>query len=249
MQESTEMKQRTPQRVLVVGGGSGMGRAVVAQLLARGDAVVAAGRSRPRLNTLREALATPARLDTETVDVTQEQDVERLFRGIGELDHIVCTAADIAGAYELLPQLSMAAVERVVRSKLLGPLMLAKHGAPCLPTTGSITFTSGIAAYRPAPKGAAVAAANAGLEGLAKALAVELGPVRVNVVSPGWVDTGIWQHVAGDAKRSVLDAMAERLPVRRTGQPSDIAQAILHLLDNGYISGTVVHVDGGHRLA
>ncbi|TGP83781.1 SDR family oxidoreductase, partial [Mesorhizobium sp. M8A.F.Ca.ET.218.01.1.1] len=92
-----------------------------------------------------------------------------------------------------------------------GPLLLAKHGAPKLSATGSLTFVSGIAAYRPAARGSVVAAVNAALEGLVRALAIELAPIRVNAVSPGWVDTPIWQFVAGDAKNETLAAMAKRL--------------------------------------
>ena len=93
-----------------------------------------------------------------------------------------------------------------------------------------------------------VASINAALEGLARALAVELGPIRVNAVSPGWVDSPLWEHVAGDAKDATLAAMAERLPVGRIGRPADISSAILFLIDNGFVTGTVLHVEGGHRL-
>jgi NAD(P)-dependent dehydrogenase (short-subunit alcohol dehydrogenase family) len=93
-----------------------------------------------------------------------------------------------------------------------------------------------------------VAAINGGLESLARALAVELGPIRVNVVSPGWIDTPIWEFVAGEAKAATLEAMAKRLPVGRIGHPDDIADAIRFLMRNGFVTGTVLHVEGGHRL-
>jgi len=93
-----------------------------------------------------------------------------------------------------------------------------------------------------------VAAVNGALASLAYALAVELAPIRVNVVSPGWVDTPIWDTVAGEGKAATLEAMAKRLPVGRIGQPSDIAQAITSVMMNGFITGTVMHVDGGQRL-
>jgi NAD(P)-dependent dehydrogenase (short-subunit alcohol dehydrogenase family) len=164
------------------------------------------------------------------------------------VDHIVSTAADIAGAYELLPELTLAAARKVIDSKFIGPLLLAKYGSPRLRPDGSITFTSGIAAYRPAPRGSVVAGVNGALESLAYALAVELAPVRVNVVSPGWVDTPIWQHVAGAEARAKLDAMAQKLPVGRIGSPEDIADGIRFLMRNGFVTGSVLHLDGGHRL-
>ncbi|RUV74884.1 SDR family oxidoreductase, partial [Mesorhizobium sp. M1A.F.Ca.IN.020.30.1.1] len=89
---------------------------------------------------------------------------------------------------------------------------------------------------------------NAGLEGLVRALAIELAPIRVNAVSPGWVDTPIWQFVAGDAKDETLAAMAKRLPAGRVGRPEDIADAIRFLMGNGFTTGTTLHVEGGQRL-
>jgi NAD(P)-dependent dehydrogenase (short-subunit alcohol dehydrogenase family) len=99
-------------------------------------------------------------------------------------------------------------------------VLVAKHAAPLIEPGGSITFTSGIAAYRPLPGASMVAAVNGALASIASALAIELAPVRVNVVSPGWVDTPIWDTVAGSGRAATLEAMAERLPVGRIGQPT-----------------------------
>lgn len=225
-----------------------MGLALAASLLSEDAEVTIVGRSEARLAAARRTLPATERLRTMAADITQEDQVARLFESSGPLDHIVTTAADIEGAYQLLPVLQVAAARKVVDSKFIGPLLLAKYGAPVLSPNGSITFTSGIAAYRPAARGSVVAAINGGLESLARALAVELGPIRVNVVSPGWVDTPIWELVAGDAKAATLEAMAKRLPVGRIGQPDDIADAICFLMRNGFVTGTVLHVEGGHRL-
>jgi NAD(P)-dependent dehydrogenase (short-subunit alcohol dehydrogenase family) len=237
-----------PERVLIVGGSSGMGLALAEQMLTAGAEVTIVGRSEDRLSAARQRLPHPGRLRTIAADITREDDVERLFQSIGTLDHIVSTAADIAGVYVLLPDMDIAIARRVMDSKVIGPLLLAKHGARRLASGGSITLTSGIAAYRPAPKGSVVAAVNGALASLAYALAVELAPIRVNVVSPGWVDTPIWEAVAGSGKAAVLDAMAKRLPVGRIGRAADVAQAITSVMYNGFITGTVLHVDGGQRL-
>lgn len=136
----------------------------------------------------------------------------------------------------------------MLATKVLGPWLVAKHLGGALPAGGSLVFTSGVAAYRPGPGASMIATANGALEALARSLALELAPVRVNVVSPGWVDTPIWDVLAGDAKGERLAAMAARLPAGRVGTPDDIARAIVALLDNGFVTGTVLHVDGGHRL-
>ncbi len=247
------------QRVMVVGGNSGMGLAVSARLMKMHCQVLIVGRSRDKLDAAREQLGAlgdkapkqaPAFNDPILLqaDVTDDAQVQRLFEASGPVDHLICTAADIRGAYELLPQLPLDALDRAIRSKVIAPILLAKHGAPHMPAHGSITLTSGIAAYRPRPKGVAVAAINAALEGVVRAMAVELAPLRINAVSPGWVRTPIWNDVAGADSESLLAAMAERLPVGRVGTADDIADAIAFLLGNGYTTGTVLHVDGGHRL-
>jgi NAD(P)-dependent dehydrogenase (short-subunit alcohol dehydrogenase family) len=246
-----EQMTHTPQstKVLIVGGGSGMGLALAQRCLGEGAQVVIAGRNPEKLQRACAQLQRPApQLQAIAVDIACEEQVAGLFEQVGPVDHIVSTAADIAGAYELLPSLDLKAAQRVVDSKFFGPLLLAKCGAPRLSAGGSITFVSGIAAYRPAARGSVVAAINAGLEGLVRALAVELAPLRVNAVSPGWVDTSIWADVAGERKDEVLAAMAQRLPVGRVGQPEDIADAIGFLLHNRFTTGTVLHVEGGHRL-
>jgi NAD(P)-dependent dehydrogenase (short-subunit alcohol dehydrogenase family) len=236
------------QKILIVGGSSGMGLALARRCLDEGADVIIGGRGEAKLNAAREELGRPATLETAVVDISREDEVAALFQRIGQLDHIVSTAADIEGAYRLLPEIELSAAQRVVESKFYGPLLLAKHGAPKLPPTGSLTFVSGIAAYRPAARGSVVAAVNAALEGLVRALAVELAPIRVNAVSPGWVDTPIWEFVAGDRKAETLSAMAERLPAGRVGRPDDIADAIGFLIGNGFTTGETLHVEGGHRL-
>lgn len=236
------------QHILIVGGSSGMGLALAEKLLALSAEVTIVGRSREKLAAAQARLANPDRLRTVAADITQEDAVVRLFSSTRKWHHIVTTAADISGVYELLPSLDVDTARRVLDSKIIGPLLLAKYGAPQLEAGGSITFTSGIAAYRPGRRGSVVAAVNGALESLVYALAIELAPIRVNAVSPGWVDTPIWQHVAGERKADVLGEMARRLPVGRIGRPSDIADAITATMENGFMTGTVLHVDGGQRL-
>jgi len=231
-----------------------MGLALAASVFADGNRVTIVGRNTARLDAARKQLeaestgpGTPATLNTVVADIADESSVERLFAGTGPVDHVVITAVDAAGAYQPVSSLDRTAAARLIDTKILGAALVAKYAAPTMPSTGSITFTSGIAAYRPAPGGSMVAAVNGALESLAAALALELAPLRVNVVSPGWVDTPVWDAIAGDGKAARLAAMADRLPAGRVGAPRDIAQAFRALMANGFITGTVLHVDGGHR--
>lgn len=237
-----------PRRVLIAGGSSGMGLALAHRQLAAGNPILIVGRDSARLDQARRDLGESPFLSIRAADITSEREMTELFESSDAFDHIVCTAADVTGAYELLPSLDLEATRRAIESKVIGPILLAKYGAPKLTSGGSLTFTSGIAAYRPMARGTVVATINAALEGLVRALAVELAPRRVNAVSPGWVDTPIWQAVAGEKKAEVLAGMATRLPVGRVGTPDDIADAITFLMESGFTTGTVLHVEGGHRL-
>jgi NAD(P)-dependent dehydrogenase (short-subunit alcohol dehydrogenase family) len=234
--------------VIIFGGSSGIGLALAEAMLRAGAQVTIVGRSMDRLEAAQQHLAGSERLSIASADITHEEEVRRFFETAGPVNHIVSTAADANGVYQLLPSLEVSAARRFLDSKIIGALLLAKYGAQALAPGGSITLISGIAATRPAPRGAVVAAANGALESLVLALAVELAPIRINAVSPGWVDTTIWDAIAGEAKSSRLEAMAKRLPAGRIGRPSDIADAISAVMLNGYITGTVFHADGGQRL-
>lgn len=234
------------QHVVVVGGSSGIGLAVGSAVLAKGARVTLVGRSLERLARARQQLGEAARVLTTAADISVETDVVRLFDVVGELDHLVVTAVD--AAYQPVSELELDDARRVIRSKLEGALLVAKHVKRGIRPGGSLIFTSGIAACRPSPGGAVVAAVNGALDSLCRALAIELAPIRVNVVSPGWVDTPVWDVVAGPRKEAVLASMAERLPVERVGVPTDLASAYTFLMQSQYTTGSVVHVDGGQRL-
>ncbi|QQQ73791.1 SDR family oxidoreductase [Saccharothrix sp. 6-C] len=234
--------------VLVIGGSSGMGLATARLLLDQDAVVTIAGRSADRLAAAARDLGDHERLRTAVVDVAREDDVRRLVRDAGPLDHVVVTAVDATDAYFPIADFALEHARAVIDTKLLGPWLVAKHAAPRVRPGGSITFTSGIAAYRPGTGASVLGAANGALEALARALALELAPVRVNVVSPGWVDTPVWDELAGPAKAERLAAMAARLPVGRIGVPEDLAEAFVAVQRNRFMTGSVLHVDGGHRL-
>ncbi|MFI9511324.1 SDR family oxidoreductase [Nocardia sp. NPDC052566] len=235
------------ERVVVVGGSSGMGLALATALVAEGAEVTIAARSAERLAAAERALSGgPGKVRAIIADITEEDSIARLFTEVGPVDHVVTTAVDATGVYQPITELDPAVARRTLDAKLIGPALLAKHAD--IAPGGSLTFTSGIAAYRPGPGSSIIAAANGALASLAYALAIELSPVRVNVISPGWIDTPVWDTIAPDAKFERHRAMSSRLPVGRIGRPDEIAHAIRTLMANAFITGTVLHVDGGHRL-
>jgi NAD(P)-dependent dehydrogenase (short-subunit alcohol dehydrogenase family) len=234
--------------VMIIGGSSGMGLALArTAMLAGGMDVTIVGRSADRLAAAQAELEQTAqgKVSTVAADIGREDDVAALFARVERVDHVAVTAADATGVYGRSTDVATAAARAIVDIKLLGAWLVGKHAAGRV--TGSITYTSGINAYRPNGSNTIVAAANGALASLAYGLAIELAPVRVNVVSPGWVDTPIWDQLGMD-KRAAFAELGERLPARRIGTPDDIAQAFMSVMRNGFITATVLHVDGGHRL-
>ncbi|MFE3878291.1 SDR family oxidoreductase [Kitasatospora sp. NPDC059146] len=232
------------QRLIVVGAGSRTGRAVATAASAAGATVVLAGPDPRKLEWTAGELAGPS--EVLPVDLVEEQSIARFAERVGTFDHLVSTAAMPANGP--LRDLELADVQRAFAAKVIGPLLLAKHLAGQASERGSFTFFSGVAAWRPAPARTVMATTNGALAFLVQALAVEIAPVRVNAVSPGIVDTGSWDGLGAD-KDAFLRGVAARNPARRVGTPEDLVKAVLYAIDNPYVTGTVLHVDGGGRLA
>jgi NAD(P)-dependent dehydrogenase (short-subunit alcohol dehydrogenase family) len=238
----------TNRKIVVVGGSSGMGLGIVRAALAKGAEVVIVGRSQERLERVASEFAETNCVQTVAADVTCEDDVRGLFEAVGHFDHLVVTAASNL-VYQSIHELDLDAARRTIDAKLIAALLLAKHAAAHIDEHGSITFTAGIAAERPMPTAAVVAAVNGALFSLTYALAISLAPVRVNAISPGWIDTPVWDTSAlGANKPAMFEQMAQRLPARRIGRPEDIGHAVLFLMENEFTTGTILRVDGGHRL-
>ncbi|HEU4726940.1 MAG TPA: SDR family oxidoreductase [Kofleriaceae bacterium] len=228
--------------VIVFGGSSGIGLAIARACLSRGAAVTIASRSAARLAAAADGLAAGDRLVTEVADIADEAAVARVVAA-RPVDHVVISTVD--PCYAPIRELAMARARALFDAKLFGALHVAKHAR--LPATGSLTVVSGIAAERPMAGGAAVTAVNGALDALVRALAGELAPARANALSPGWVDTPAWDGIGDKARR--LAERARSLPVGRIGAPDDLAAAALFLIENGFTTGEVLHVDGGHRFA
>lgn len=236
------------KHVLVIGGSSGIGMAVAAHILKAGGQVTIVGRSEGRLQQALATLEGEGGCKGIVCDVSDEQQIVRLYEQLGEFDHLVVTAAGNV-VYKPFDEITLNEVHEVVNAKLIGAFLLVKHGKSLMRSGASIVLTSGINAFVPPGRSSIVSAANGALIAFARALAVELAPIRVNTVSPGWVDTPIWTGLATpEMKAFMFRDMAEKLPVRRIGEPDDIAAAVMLLLTNGYITGTTLEVDGGRRL-
>lgn len=234
------------KKVIVVGGSSGIGLGVAAAALESGAEVVIVGRSPDKLQAAEKTLTGP--VQSVSADMTKEADIARLFDEIGAFDHLVSTAGTPPPNYPI-GEADMEFVRGFVDNKLIGAVMLAKHAVRTLRAGGSMTFTSGINKDRPPVPGGSVVSAIAGsFSYFARALALELAPTRVNIVSPGWVDTPMWDVLVGDAKSGFLADMAARLPAGRIATSADIAAAYLYLMESEFMTGETIHIDGGQRL-
>jgi NAD(P)-dependent dehydrogenase (short-subunit alcohol dehydrogenase family) len=229
------------QRVLVLGTGD-IGADVAAIVADAGGTPVVAGRDAARAAQTAAPLGAPS----VTMDLEDEASIVAGLTEAGPLDHLVSTAG--AAANGPVTDLEIGAIDRAVRAKLSGAVLLAKHAAPRLADHASLTFFSGFVAWRPQTGQAVMAMTNGGLAHLAPALAVELAPRRVNVISPGVVDSGLWDGLGADLDE-FFERTAATTPARRVGRPRDIAEAVLFAMTNTFLTGSVLHVDGGARWA
>jgi NAD(P)-dependent dehydrogenase (short-subunit alcohol dehydrogenase family) len=248
MSERTE-RGRSPlagRRVVVVGGTSGMGKGAVRAALAAGAEVIAAGRRPPAQRAADPALSGAVH---ETVDFTDEASVRALFARVGAFDHLLVTAAPgPTGASSAFLQQDVAAARRFMDEKFFGSWACARYAAPELRPGGSITFLTGGAAVRSRPGLSTIAPTFTALEALGRVLAVELAPLRVNTIRPGYTDSEMWSGLDPAAREALWEKVRAAMPVRRVGTVDDIGHAALFLMTNPQVTGTVLEVTGGETL-
>ncbi|HEY2126798.1 MAG TPA: SDR family oxidoreductase [Streptosporangiaceae bacterium] len=231
------------QTVLVVGRGGGLAQAISLAARDAGARVVAAGRNQAGLDAV---YASEPGISTETVDLTDEASIAALGKRLGTVGHVVSTAS--ARARGRVPDLERDAVRRSFDTKVIGPLMLAKHLAPRMTDGGSFVIFSGAAATKITVGTLAVAITNAAADTLARSLALELAPIRVNAISPGVIDTSAWDCLGEQGKADYFAEMRQRNPARRIGTPTDVAQAVVFAMTNTFLTGQTLHIDGGEPL-
>jgi NAD(P)-dependent dehydrogenase (short-subunit alcohol dehydrogenase family) len=228
--------------VVVLGGSSGIGFAVAQLAASRGAKVVIASSNRERVQKAIESVGGEAQ--GQVVDVSEERDVATFFTKLGALDHLVFTAGDSLHLRDLATT-DLGKARRAFELRYWAALAAVKYGSPHIRNGGSIVLTTGVAGRRPR-KGWVVPASVCGtIEALTRALAVELAPIRVNAVSPGVVRTNLWQSMSAAEREHLYESVGNSLPVGRVGEPYDIAQAYLFLMQEGFGTGQTLVVDGG----
>jgi NAD(P)-dependent dehydrogenase (short-subunit alcohol dehydrogenase family) len=180
-------------------------------------------------------------------DAAEPKDRARALAEIGSFDHLVLALSGGKGA-GLFAQVAPADLRSGFEAKFWMHFSLAQESLPYLSQSGSITFVSAISARAANPGTAGLSAINSAIEGLVRPLAVELRPRRVNAVSPGVIDTPWWNWMPEDQKRETFEKFAAATPAGRVGRPEDIAEAIVFLIGNSFMTGCVLECDGGLRL-
>jgi NAD(P)-dependent dehydrogenase (short-subunit alcohol dehydrogenase family) len=233
------------QRIVILGGTSGIGLATAERAAAEGATVIVASSSADRIDAALDRL--PASAEGYTVNVRHEEEIRDLFNRLGSFDHLAFTAGE-ALQIGAIADTDLDAARRALDVRVWGAYAAAKYAVPHLRPGGSVVLSSGIAGTRPEPNWSVAASICGALDALTRALAVELAPIRVNAVAPGVVRSDLWRDLSEADRSAMYDSLSEALPVGRIGEVSDIAETFLYLMRNGYSSGTIITVDGGSVL-
>jgi NAD(P)-dependent dehydrogenase (short-subunit alcohol dehydrogenase family) len=234
------------KRVVILGGSSGIGLAVAEQAASQGAKLVIASSNAERVQKAIESLGGNAQ--GHTLDLSDEQAVETLFAKLGAFDHLVFTAGDSLHLHNLATT-DLKQARRAFELRYWAALAAVKYGSKNIRKGGSVVLTTGVAGQRP-QKGWVVAASVCGtIDALTRALAVELAPIRVNAVSPGAVRTNLWQSMSAAEREQMYESVGKSQPVGRVGEPHDIAQAYVFLMQEEFGTGQILVVDGGAVLA
>lgn len=229
---------------MVVGGTSGIGLAVATDL-GRDHEVTVVGRDSARL--ARALTAIGAGATGERVDACDRAGLDSFFARYTPVGHlIVAVPAERGGGP--FAELDLADVTAALRDKSVTHLTVVQAALPALSPRGSITLIGGATADMARPATAGAAAANAAVHAAARVLAVELAPRRVNVVAPGIIDTPWWDRVPAGRRDALFADTAARALVGRVGTAGDVAHAVRFLIENSYVTGVVLDLDGGLRL-
>jgi len=233
------------QTVVVMGGSSGIGLETARFAADAGANAVIAGRDPVKIADALSHL--PSSVRGEVVDAVDLTALREFFDRLGPFHHLVLSISSGGGAGPFAT-LDLVMLRRSMEGKFFAQVQAAQAALGSIDPQGSIVFVTAASARTTVPGTVGLSAINGALESIVKTLALELKPLRVNAVSPGIVKTPIWDKWPEEQRRAMLEKEAQSLPVGRIGRPAEVAQAILLLLSNGFMTGTIIECDGGARL-
>lgn len=232
------------QKVIITGGSSGIGLAVAKMVVACGVKVILVARNAQKLEAAQKEVG--KNCETVVLDVTDEQAVKTFFDQQSEIHHLITAAAGTLRGN--VADLDTQAARNLFESKYWGQYHCVKYAIPKMAQNGSVVLFSGWISRKPMAGVSTLAAIDAAIEALGRTLALEIAPIRVNVLTPGMIDTPLWGARMGKAEQSKhFENIGKQLPVGRAGLPEDIAHAALFLIQNGFMTGAVLDIDGGQK--
>lgn len=239
------MKNLSSKKVVIIGGSAGIGLATAKLVASKGGLVIIVSSNQGRIDKALEEL--PESCKGIVTDVTNENQVEALFENIGSFDHLIFTAGESL-ILDNVADTSLELARSFFNVRYWGAYTVVKYAATFIKSTGSITLTSGIASNRPNKGWALGASICAAMEGFTRAIAIELAPIRVNIVSPGLVKTDLWSGMSDVDRETMYTSIGNSLLVKRVGEAEDIAKTYVYLLEQEFGTGQTLIVDGGTAL-
>jgi NAD(P)-dependent dehydrogenase (short-subunit alcohol dehydrogenase family) len=231
------------QKIVIIGGSAGIGLATAKSAAAKNATVIIISSNQQRIDKALEEL--PESVTGYAIDVTNEIQVKNIFEQIGSFDHLVFTAGENLELGDL-KDTSLVGAHQFFEIRYWGAFAAVKYASPYV--KGSIVLTSGIASNRPGKGWSLGASICSAMEGFARAMAIELAPVRVNIVSPGVVKTDLWSGMSLTEREEMYSQIGSSLPVKRVGNADVFAKTYVYLMEQDYGTGQTIIVDGGASL-
>ncbi|SDM52448.1 NAD(P)-dependent dehydrogenase, short-chain alcohol dehydrogenase family [Catalinimonas alkaloidigena] len=246
MDSSSKDSALQGKRVIVVGGSSGLGLATAKLAAAEGAALVLISSNQERIDKALQELPSGSH-EGHAVDMSQESSIKAFFEHVGAFDHLIYTAGENLSLINL-EDIDVSEAKDFFTIRYWGALAAAKYGVPHMNKGGSIGLISGTASQRPGSGWALASSICGAMEGLCRALAVELSPIRVNIVSPGVIKTNLWSSMSEEDRENLYKTTSEANLAKRVGEAEDVAKTFLFLMQQPYATGQNFTIDGGSVL-
>lgn len=238
--------QREPellgQTVVVIGGSAGIGFETARRASAEGAKVILTARNPERL---KHAATEIDAFSTSTFDATDPVALELFFRDLPVIDHVMVTAG--RPYYGRLVEMDLTKIRDLVAQHLVQALYVARNAINKVRPGGTLIFMGGTGARRPAIGLSIASAMTAALPALTASLALEIAPVRVNLIAAGFVDTPLSAELLGDQLEKRRNQLRTTLPIRRVIGPADVAALAVHIMTNSALTGATYDIDGGQQ--
>lgn len=231
--------------VVIIGGSQGIGLDTAKEAIAKGAKVTIASRSLEKLKQAKKYLND--NVSIYQLDGSKEEEVKTFFEGFDKINHLVVSSSGGYGGS--IKELDMEAAKALFDSKLWVQMNAVKHASPKMDKGASITLFSGIVSKKAIVGQMPYTGVGGAVESLGKMLALELAPVRVNVITPGFIHTTAWDaYMPEDQQKEFFNGFAESLPVKQVGVANDVTKGVLFFMESDYVTGAVLDIDGGQQL-